>query len=538
MNAPGESRFEVLLRDRRLGAALVLYAALALCWLQLRPQGGLLERDGYFHARYAQMLPEFGLSRTFDWTKASTWDGRFCDKEFLFHGLMVPFTRNAAEPVNGARVFLALLDAGILAALYFVLRRQKVPGAALFPLLLLCLGGPAVLRLLLIRSHVLSILLLVAGLGLMMEKRWKALAVLGFVFSWSYTFPLVLVMTAVPFAAGRWFGGGGLDWRSPLAAFGGVAAGLAVHPYSPHTMELFLTILDIVRGGLQGSGASMTLGAEIHPLSTRDFLLGMPMFVGLWMTIALCGWGLGKRVAAETMGALCAALFWLGMSMVFFRFVEYGAPLAALAAGMVFRDAWPGLRLHLASVRARAVAGGLAVALLAAHLWAMHYAAEVTAALDPPRYRGAAAWMARNLGEGETVVNLWWDDFPDLYYDGARQRFLWGIDPNFTQRWDPEVAGKLEAMRDQKTPLDARWLAETFHSRVMVLAHSLALRYPVLTTDAWKPVYVDASAVVFALTGPEGPPERMPADALRIADPDHAFRPTDRALTGDPKTEK
>ncbi|MCC6475285.1 MAG: hypothetical protein IT514_16245, partial [Burkholderiales bacterium] len=138
----------------------------------------------------------------------------------------------------------------------------------------------------------------------------------------------------------------------------------------------------------------------------------------------------------------------------------------------------------------------------------------------------------------ETAVNLWWDDFPDLYYDGARQRYLWGIDPNFTQRWDPEVAGKLEAMRDRKVPLDAKWLAETFGARVMVLAHSLALRYPQLTTEAWRPVYVDRSGVVFALTGPEGPPAKMPDDAPRVADAEHAFRPADRALTGEPKKEK
>lgn len=530
MNAPAP-------REGWMAALLVAYVVLLFGGVHCAAPG-LSERDGYYHARLSNQFFERGLSREFPWTQASTWRDGYCDKEFLYHALMAPFCTNDAEPVRGALVLQTLLAALVVAMLWFVLRKQDVPHAWAFAALLLVMGVPVLYRMAMVRSHVLSMALALFGMHLLYKQRWKALFALGFVYAWGYTFPMVLVMVAAPYVAGQWLGGGRFDWRSPLAAFAGVAAGLAVHPYSPHTLELFLTILDIVRGGLQGSDASMALGAEIHPLSTRDFLLGMPMFVGLWMAVTLCGWGLGRRIAPETMGALCAALFWFGMSMVFFRFVEYGAPLAALAAGMLFRDAWPGLRDGLADAGKRAAAGVLALALLGAHVWTLYYAAEVTAALDPPRYRGAAAWMARNLGEGETVANLWWDDFPDLYYDGSRQRYLWGIDPNFTQRWDPEKAGKLEAMRDQKVPLDAKWLAETFGARVLVLAHSLALRYPMLTTDAWQPVYVDASAVVFALTGPEGPPAKMPADARRVADPNHAFRPADRALGGLPDGEK
>src|SRR6185436_15131914 len=69
-------------------AAIYLIALLAV--LVFKPVG-LFERDGYFHARYANLLPSFGLSRSFHWTQASTWRSQFCDKEFLFHVLMMPF---------------------------------------------------------------------------------------------------------------------------------------------------------------------------------------------------------------------------------------------------------------------------------------------------------------------------------------------------------------------------------------------------------------------------------------------------------------
>lgn len=43
--------------------------------------------------------------------------------------------------------------------------------------------------------------------------------------------------------------------------------------------------------------------------------------------------------------------------------------------------------------------------------------------------------------------------------------------------------------------LDAKRPAEFPGARVMVLAHSLGLRYPMLATDAWKHVYAGAAAV-------------------------------------------
>ena len=57
--------------------ALLLFGATALF------QEGLFERDGYFHARFAALMPTQGLSRAFPWTQLSIWRDRFCDKEFL-----------------------------------------------------------------------------------------------------------------------------------------------------------------------------------------------------------------------------------------------------------------------------------------------------------------------------------------------------------------------------------------------------------------------------------------------------------------------
>lgn len=259
---PVQSNF----RPRLLPGLFFLYAA-ALFGGTAALQAGLFERDGYFHARFAWMLPERGLSRAFPWTQLSTWKLQFCDKEFLYHVTLMPFTRIGDDPMLGARIHAALLSVGVLGALYLVLRAHRVRWPLCFAALPLASGGLFIARLGMIRSHVLSMLLLMVGVHLLLRKDWKALLALGFLYAWCYTMPFVLVMTAVPFALGGWAAArGAVPWRAPAAAGLGSVLGLALHPYSPLTLETFLTYVQIFRMGLQGAGRSgLELGNELYP---------------------------------------------------------------------------------------------------------------------------------------------------------------------------------------------------------------------------------------------------------------------------------
>ena len=466
---------------------------------------GLYDHDGYFHARYAQMLPQRGLSREFAWTQASTWKERFCDKEFLYHLLMAPFARDAREPVRGVRWFSLLLSLGVCAAMYGLLRAQKAPCPWLFAAAITFVSASFLARLEMTRSHVLSILLLLLGVHFMLGRRWKALAVLGFVYSWSYTAPVILVAVALVFAGGRWVAGGEVEWRTPAAAAAGVLLGLIAHPYSPLTFETFLTYSDVLRLAAAGKGAAdLEMASELYPLSTRDFLLAYPLLHVALAGLCVGGWVAGRKLSPEATGALGAGIFGYLLMMVYQRMSEYAAPLMIVAVALVLRDALAGVDLGRDVLRARR---GLGLALIA--FTGMVLAAGLSAALrgqlqivgqaEPPRFRGAAEWMARNLEPGQTVVNLWWDDFSDLLYDGYRQHYLCGLDGTYMLRWDREKAVKLERMRAGKEPLDRAWLARTFDARYMVLTQRAVKLYPALASGDWRPVYQDRTAAVYAL---------------------------------------
>lgn len=150
------------LRKFALPLLLILYVAClfgATAWFQ----DGLFERDGYYHARFARMMPERGLSRHFPWTQISTWMDSFCDKEFLYHLAMMPFAQIGKEPIFGARLFACLLSMTVVVTLFCVLRANRARWPAFFAALPLAMGGLFIARLGMIRSHVLSMLLILLG---------------------------------------------------------------------------------------------------------------------------------------------------------------------------------------------------------------------------------------------------------------------------------------------------------------------------------------------------------------------------------------
>ena len=273
-----------------------LYAATALL------QNGLFERDGYYHARLAQMMPERGISQSFPWTQLSTWKDRFCDKEFLYHAAMMPFARLGRDPIMGARIFAVLLSVAVIGALYRVLRASSARWPLFFSALPFAMGGLFIARLGMIRSHVLSMLLLMVGVHFLLQRRWRALFVLGFVFAWSYTVPFVLLITAASFAAGQWLGRGGLDYRSVAVAGTGSVLGLAVHPYSPMTLEMFLTYVQVFRIGMEGVGKSgFELGNEIYPYVPVFFNIYPLILIPLLLLFVLLR---RSHLAPETFGVV------------------------------------------------------------------------------------------------------------------------------------------------------------------------------------------------------------------------------------------
>jgi hypothetical protein len=497
---------------RHLPAALLATYLLSFLVAAQIANEAPLDHDGYFHARLAQLYPSRGFSRSFPWTQASTWRDRFCDKEVLFHALMIPFARDRVDPIRGVRWFAVALSASVIIVLFVILHAHRARPPLVFAVLPACMGGIFLARLTMIRSHVLSMALILIGAHLLLSRRWRWLLVLGFVYAWSYTVPLVLVLTAAPFVLGRWLRGGGFDWRSLIAAGAGVALGLIIHPYSPHTLETFLTYVEVVRDGLLGADrARFELGGEVYRLSPRDLLTYYPFFLAasaVLLGAAAKGW---RRITPEAAGATVAALCWIGASLVLARFVEYAIPLLALALGLVLRDLSParsetpkrgcssGTNRASDNRRGRAAVVAASLALLAGHLLSVYHYVGFARRAPEPRFRTASAWLERHLAPGTTVLNLYWDDFPELFYYATTLNYVWGLDPTYTARFDRSLAGWLEDVRTRRHPLDGGEIRKRLGAHYLVMRRARVPRYRELLDRTHELVHADRHAAVYAL---------------------------------------
>jgi len=295
--------------------------------------------------------------------------------------------------------------------------------------------------------------------------------------------------------------------------------GLALHPYSPLTLETFFTYLQVFRIGLAGTqGSGFELGNEIYPYPPRVFFDIYPLVV-LAVPVLLAAVALGwRRLTPEAKGMTAACLLWTTLTTLSARFVEYQVLLLALALALVARDlwrAWPTPSAWLVGAAWRRWAAALVAAglLLGFHARAMTFYAVYQTVAAPPRFfDGAAAWMEKNLAPGETVINLFWDDFPDLFYSAPRQRYLWGLDPTYSLRFDEAKARLLEETRRHFVPVDGGKLRDTFQSRTLVLRTARAGRYLELRFAPFREVFRDAGAVVYRIDpAPPAPPEGVSA---------------------------
>ena len=506
---------------------------------------GAFERDAFYHARYAQMLPERGLSRSFPWMQFTDWKEHFGDKDFLYHVILAPFCRDAAEPLPGAKWATLLLGLAAYAAFLLVLLRLQVRWPIFWTLLLIVGSGLFFNRMLMVRSHVFSVLLMIVSSYFVVRDRPRAVFLFGMLYSWSYSVPLALVITAAGACAGRL--AMERSWRSLrtlLAAAAGVGAGLAAHPYTPNSLSVIWQLINISLS--RTAGVKLELGSEFRPIwpagafaspeffgaAVRSVLVEIPgpllalLFACTVANLLQRRWK-NRTLSSESAAAVGAALIWFVALFHFSRLVEYFAPLAVLAAALLCRDAWPSSQPPTArsaepSARTWRLAGLLAATVLLSglHLLSLdevtelmnstkrHHEFEIYMSEKQWSYGrffsnrengGAVKWLRDHAPRRSTILNFHWDDFTELYYTAPDFYYIVGLDPTLMRLPYREQSEVLEAMRIPEIPLDFARLHRLFGADYLIMRNTRAAEYPELKSRRIAPVYEDDGAVIYKI---------------------------------------
>jgi hypothetical protein len=422
---------------------LVFAASFAyLYWLQFQSPR-IPGFDGYYHIKYAELLPSLGIVRKFKWAAQSVWAEHFADKELLYHLFLVPFAR-FRDPAVGLKYATVLLGAGAATSFYLVLGLERLRFASLWTILLFGSGGLFLYRLGSPRPHVLSILLLLWCIHLILERRRWALANVVFVYTLSYTaFHLALAMALIA-SVETFLSERRIEWRVPLTVAGAMAAGVLVNPYFPNNLRLFWLQNVAVPWRALWGGIPLHIAGELRPMGTRELLvshlaLAIPYAAAVFLAIFR-----PRRLDARTRSLFLMSAGFLVMTFVILRFDEYAVPVTLwfLAAFYTAHTADLDLRGALAAPgrhRARALAG-LAIVALGTTGVVIQTGRDALPRFrpGPSLRRDAALYLREHTEPDELVFTCDWDDAPELFYYDDRDRYPVMLDPNFMVQWNPE----------------------------------------------------------------------------------------------------
>ncbi len=493
--------------------------------------------DGWFHVRYATILREQGISRSFPWWQESFLATRFTDFNLLYHLLLIPFT--LGNELLGAQIASVVFAATALGAFWWAIRSLDVPYAWLWPFALLAAAPDFTYRLTYTRPLVLAFALTFLGTSAILRGRGKAAFVLTFLYAHTHcSFHLLPCLAILHDTQRTPASGSGFRarFRTTGWALAGAVAGSVLTPYFPNNLAFWWTANVGVLRASWGMGKLLRVGTEMLPVPSNELLsanLGVFVLFGL----ALYGLTLGERASDEARTLLVAAFGFFGLSFLSQRFAELWAPFTVLLAGVVLRDRLADVEILWAWSRRpawRRGATACATLVVAAALW-RGTAADVESARaeDPPRWREAGRWMTANIPKGETIFHLGWDEFPELFYEDTTHRYLIGQDATFFYATDPERCRRWANLSLGRSEDPWRDVRETFRCRWAFVPRRYVSFLKIAALDPrFEVAWGDANAIVVRV---EDPGEERPVVEWGVT----GFRPDPlrHGFDGPPETE-
>ncbi|HEX8638248.1 MAG TPA: hypothetical protein VF692_09310, partial [Pyrinomonadaceae bacterium] len=461
--------------------------------------------DGYYHIKWSSLLWEnFRQGKwlpTFEWLPLTVLNPTdYADHHFLFHLLQIPFLW-FFEPVKAAKVAAVVYGTLAIFSVYWLIYRYKVNYLLLWLVMILVCAGSFYFRMNMAKAPPLTIIITIAGIYLLFERKYVWLLPLMFAFVWTYSlFPLLL------FAAFFWtliiaWNERRLEWRPLAFTLGGMILGNLINPYFPQNFRLFYE--HFITKFKVGSDFAVAVGGEWYPYNGMELIMNFP--------VALLSMLIGYILFMPRNGKLPEkATFFLMFVTVLLaaqfrskRFAEYFPPFAILFLAFswqafewksepqlpedVRRDLSPYLDAPKPSEKDRVweIAKLSALWLLGLILFgffvfnltgANRFGINESGLLETIRgneendkYERAMLFATGkdasgndNIPAGERIFNCNWDDFPKLFFYNTKHSYVFGLDPNYLYSENPELYKLLIDLTNGKVDDPAPVIREKF----------------------------------------------------------------------------
>jgi hypothetical protein len=428
----------------------------------------IVDYDGYYHIKMAQLIREQGLPTPFPYLPLTILDEKgYNDHHTLLHVLQIPFTyvQNLGLAAKLSAVFCAALA---FTAFFWLLKKYRLPYPWIWLILLFASSSAFLYRMSMPRAPGLSVALQIVASYFILERRFKELAALCVIFVWTYNaFPTVaaLVMIGVVvFAVTQKV----FEYRLLVSAGIGLGAGLIVNPYFPQNV---LFLWNHIVPKIFSFHYKTSVGSEWYPYSSWLFFsLSAVAMTGYLISVL---WTNREEWLKEPL-----KLFWLlTASMYLFlmlksrRFVEYFPPAAILLLAFAMRDSLARFQFRdlLRTANGKTILFAGTVLAISMMVFSMNQVRQkIREEPDIHAYEGGAKWLAKNTPRGSIVFNTDWDDFPMLFHYNTNNRYIVGLDADFLRLKNEALFRRYEMISRGDVSNPAGEILEKFDARFVL----------------------------------------------------------------------
>jgi len=403
---------------------------------------GLAGNDGYYHMKMGYLIRQQGLTPAFPYLPFTILnEAAYYDHHLLYHIFLALFA--TGDPAldgglaltQGAKIGSIIMPSFAFLAIWWLLRGQKVPYAAVWSVALFASSEAFLYRMSMPRAQSMSLLLLVLGLHWLLQKRYKWLLPLGFIFVWAYNaFPLLVVMAGV-YAIAVFLLERRIAWQAIVYPTIGIGLGLLINPYFPENIDFIVGHL------LPKVGESSTpVGNEWSAYRTLTLVNNSGVaFLAVMAGVLALGWR-EERIDKPTLVSLGLVVIFGYMLFQSRRFVEYFPPFAliffALSIAPLLRS-WLGDWRLKRPFLTQLIPIGLLIILAYPLYIGLNDARDLMSNSKPAdRYADAVIWLQNNSPEGTMVFQTDWDDFTRLFFYNSDAVYTAGLDPTFMELQD------------------------------------------------------------------------------------------------------
>lgn len=461
--------------------------------------------DGYYHIKWSQLLwQNFSQGKwlpTFEWLPLTVLNPQhYNDHHFLFHLLQIPFLW-FFEPVTAAKVAAVTFSTLAIFSVYWLIHRYKIDYPLIWLAAIFTCANMFYYRMNMAKAPPLTIIITIAGIYLLFERKYIWLLPLMFAFVWTYSlFPLLWIAALIWAIIIAW-NERRFEWRPVAYTTAGMILGNVVNPYFPNNLTLFIehfkTKLAV------GGNFAVSVGGEWYPYSGLELMTHFPVAV----LAMLIGYVLfvprnGKLPEKATFFLMFVTLLLAGQFSSK-RYAEYFPPFAVLFAAF----SWQAFRIpnllqlpedfkreiepyldankktekeELFGTAKQAAVWTIGIVLI------IYFFVNIVGlgrlGIDQPglmntiaenelneRYQRSMAWATgvdakgvENIPAGARIFNCNWDDFPKLFFFNTKHRYVYGLDPNYLYSQNPDLYKLLLDITNGKTEDAGPMIREKF----------------------------------------------------------------------------